>query len=149
MDMKKDSGYSAEDQIKRADAQIAESQTTNFLSALHNGIKLLYSDDHRQALGVGYLHKLAEANQKKPERIQQVFDAFFFLYTDTINKISEINKELDLNKTGVQQALAIKKMLLGKIQQTIQESSIYSPEQKQQLQNMIERIEEHMRKHPT
>ena len=109
-------------------------------------------------LGVDYLHKLAETHaethKEKPERIQQVVDVFLSLYADTKSKVNKINIDAQqalfiadtkskVNKINIdaQRALFIKKVLLEGIKRTIREGSIYSKEQKQKLQNVIEIIE--------
>ena len=57
--------------------RILETQKTNYLATLHQGINMLYSDIFtKQRGGVEYLHKIAEAHEGNSERVKEIFETF-------------------------------------------------------------------------
>ena len=72
--------------IKRTEEQIKESQRSNYLNMVRNGIDMLYDkkDIGKQFTGINYLHNLAKANKKEVERIEEILE-IFCIYIRSIN----------------------------------------------------------------
>ena len=67
--------------MEKAEKQVEQQQEANFLSALHQGTTMLYTDDFRKVMG-GVSH-LSGLGKKKPERRQEIVDLLCSFLRDT------------------------------------------------------------------
>ncbi|MCY4418306.1 MAG: pentapeptide repeat-containing protein, partial [Cytophagales bacterium] len=108
----------SQEQIEASRDQIKESQESNYISKLNQGVKMLYSDsDNARLGGMEILHKIAVANhnttfnthnidlteqekKEKEDRVKEIFEIFESFVRDAqIAKSGDTNQRIGYAKT--------------------------------------------------